>query len=461
MKQIDSFSEYGRPIGRRALGLWALGVGLSACSGGGDNPASLPVVTLEPQDAVVTEGETARFTVTAQNETQLRYQWLRNGTVIEGATSSSLVVSNALRSDHGARFSVVLTNAVGAVHSRSAVLRVHAAGQVVASDWSESLTAYASPESTSPAEFGYIAIGTGAWVYAAAFEAGDYVLRRSRADGSVTETFRLPRVPNTYTQIAVWEDPATREILVARCLIASVALNINTYQAVGGGIYRLEPVSGQFIPLFESDRITPSGLARDTSGNLYTVDLKTGDVLKITAGSLQITTLYQVSGQQPLTAGGVPYDFVLRSKGLVAVTADGTVYATLVTSSPRVAAAYQLYGEQWVRVRNGKAEMISVRTPAQTNGITWGMGARGNSVFFLYKSAQSTLVRKVDAEGNVLTVAGTWGSQEKTQFGSPGVLGRTSKWIGIGSDGQLYLEGWDAAGPRFFGVLLPADPSPF
>lgn len=447
------------PIRRRALGFLALGVGLSACSGGGDNPAAPPIVTREPQDTVVGEGETARFTVVAQDESQLRYQWLRNGTAIEGANSSVLVVPNTRQSDHGVQFSVVLTNAGGSITSRSAILRVHAAGQVVASAWSESLAAYAAPESTSPTEFGYTAIGVGAWVYAAAFEGGDYVLKRCRTDGSMTETFRLPRVPNTYTQLAVWEDPVTREILVARCLIANVALNINTYLAGGGGIYRLELSSGQFIPLFESDSITPSGLTRDALGNLYTVDLKTGDVLKISAGSPQVTKLFQVNGQQPLTAGGVPYDFVLRSKGLIAVTADGTVYATLVTSSPRVASAYRLYGAQWVRVRNGKAEMVSVQVPTQDNGIPSGMGARGNSVFFLYKSAQSTVVRKVDAEGNLLTVAGVWDSHEKTRFGSPGVLSRTSKWIGIGSDGRLHLESWDAAGPRFFDVLLPAEPS--
>lgn len=457
MKRIALFSESASPLRRRTLGLLALGAGLSACSGGGDSPTAAPILTFEPQNAVVSEGETARFSVAAQDESQLRYQWLRNGTAIEGANSNTLVVSNARRSDNGAQFSVVLTNPGGSVQSRSAVLRVQAAGQVAASDWSDSLAAYAPPESTSPAEFGYAAVGAGAWVYAAALEGGESVLKRSRTDGSATETFRLPRVPNTFTQIAVWEDPVTREVLVARSLVANVALNINTYLAVGGGIYRLEPASGQLIPVFESDSITPSGLARDAAGNLYTVDLKTGDVLKITAGSPQVTTLYQVNGKQPMTAGGAPYDFVLRSKGLIAVTTDGTVYATLVTSSPRVASAYQLYGEQWVRVRDGKAEMISVRVPNQTNGIPWGMGARGTSVFFLYKSAQSTMVRKVDASGNLLTVAGTWDSHEKTQFGSPGVLGRTSKWIGIGLDGRLHLEGWDVAVPRFFNVLLPAD----
>ena len=95
------------------------------------NAASLivvgaPAITTQPGAASVAEGNTATFSVAASGNS-LRYQWLRDGTTITGATASSYTTGNLSLSDNGAAFSVLVYNAAGVVFSQSATLTVTAA----------------------------------------------------------------------------------------------------------------------------------------------------------------------------------------------------------------------------------------------------------------------------------------------------------------------------------------------
>lgn len=315
-----------------------------------------------------------------------------------------------------------------------------ALGRVSASDWSDALPAYVP---TSPVQMGIIAVGASGLIYATSLEGSETVLTRYRPSGAVASQFRLPRGPSPYTQIDVVEDTATGDILMARSAITGVF--INTYAAAGGGIYRLNPASGQITAIFESSTVTPSGLARDATGNLYTLDLKTGDVLKLPAGSNQATVLYRVTSEPVAPIGGSAHDFVLSAKGVIAVTSDGTLYATLVAGGHRAGAVYGPYGAKAVRLRNGQADLLDAPGGA--------FGAWGTSLYYL----SNGLLRRLDAAGVVTTVAGTSGVSERTQFGSPGTLSSSAAWIGLTPDGRIHLESRGGAGPRFFDVVLAAE----
>ena len=54
------------------------------------------------------------------------YQWKKNGSPIDGATASSYTTPVTTSADHGARFSVVLSNSAGTVTSSEASLTVGA-----------------------------------------------------------------------------------------------------------------------------------------------------------------------------------------------------------------------------------------------------------------------------------------------------------------------------------------------
>lgn len=83
----------------------------------------VPVIVAEPDDVTVLAGNTARFAVMVDGSEPLRIQWQRNAVDLPGA-SGPVLVFTALRSDDGARYRAVVTNAQGTASSREARLSV-------------------------------------------------------------------------------------------------------------------------------------------------------------------------------------------------------------------------------------------------------------------------------------------------------------------------------------------------
>jgi P pilus assembly chaperone PapD len=89
-----------------------------------------PVLVVHPpSDQTVCPGDTSRFTVDVSG-TALTYQWFKAATVLAGATTSSLSISNAQSGDGGI-YSVVVSGACGLAQSNSATLTVNSAIAVV------------------------------------------------------------------------------------------------------------------------------------------------------------------------------------------------------------------------------------------------------------------------------------------------------------------------------------------
>lgn len=83
-----------------------------------------PMILSQPMDQTVAVGEDATFAVNAFSGTQAAYQWHRNGTPIDGATSASYVFKGVKATDNGARFMVKVSNPQGSIESSSALLKV-------------------------------------------------------------------------------------------------------------------------------------------------------------------------------------------------------------------------------------------------------------------------------------------------------------------------------------------------
>jgi hypothetical protein len=86
-----------------------------------------PVITAQPQGQVGYWGRGVTVIVTAGGTSPLSYQWLKDGTPIEGATASSLVMPN-LEATNAGNYSVVVTNSYGSTTSSNAYLTVNPAG---------------------------------------------------------------------------------------------------------------------------------------------------------------------------------------------------------------------------------------------------------------------------------------------------------------------------------------------
>ncbi len=83
-----------------------------------------PTIAQQPTNTTVVEGGTAVFTVVLSNVTLASYQWLKDGAKLAGATQATLNFSPVALADNGARFSVTITNRLGATNSSSAILTV-------------------------------------------------------------------------------------------------------------------------------------------------------------------------------------------------------------------------------------------------------------------------------------------------------------------------------------------------
>jgi hypothetical protein len=90
----------------------------------------LPTIRQQPQSAIIPEGGSALFSVTADGSPPLRYQWRFNSSAVFGATDSSYLVTNVHAGNAG-NYSVVVSNAIGFVISSNAALTIISAPAIV------------------------------------------------------------------------------------------------------------------------------------------------------------------------------------------------------------------------------------------------------------------------------------------------------------------------------------------
>ncbi len=83
-----------------------------------------PSISVHPVDETVPVGSPATFSVQANGESPLGYQWQRNQVNIPGATSSFYTLPSAQSSDSGALFRSIVSNSFGTATSNEARLTV-------------------------------------------------------------------------------------------------------------------------------------------------------------------------------------------------------------------------------------------------------------------------------------------------------------------------------------------------
>ena len=90
---------------------------------GGWEPQLAPNITRHPTNQIVIAGLTATFSVAATGIPEPAYQWLKNGTNLDGATSSTLSLTNVQEADAGI-YTVLVSNVAGTTASSGAALEV-------------------------------------------------------------------------------------------------------------------------------------------------------------------------------------------------------------------------------------------------------------------------------------------------------------------------------------------------
>src|ERR1035441_6519253 len=116
---IDEVSYFNRALSGAEI--------QSIYNAGSAGKCHIPIITSQPHSQVGYWGKSVILTVTTAGTAPLSYQWLQNGTPIQGATGSSLVLTN-LQLTNAGDYSVVVTNAYGSATSSNAYLTVNPAG---------------------------------------------------------------------------------------------------------------------------------------------------------------------------------------------------------------------------------------------------------------------------------------------------------------------------------------------
>ncbi len=194
-----------------------------------------PTIITQPQSQSVLAGNSATFTVAATGTAPLNYQWRWNGANISGATSASLVTTQA------GNYSVVVSNGAGVATSATATLTIVAAPVApTITTQPQSQTIIAGHSAT----FNVIATGTAPLLYQWLFngapwpgatsaslvttQAGSYSVVVSNVAGSVTSATATLTV-----------NPATAVFTLSVTGNGNVSPNLNGQSLVVGQTYTL------------------------------------------------------------------------------------------------------------------------------------------------------------------------------------------------------------------------------
>ena len=86
---------------------------------------NVPTINTQPASVSINPGSGANFSVTASGEGNITYQWQKDGTNLNGATSATYNLASAGSTDAG-NYTVVVSNSWGSVTSNAASLTINA-----------------------------------------------------------------------------------------------------------------------------------------------------------------------------------------------------------------------------------------------------------------------------------------------------------------------------------------------
>ncbi len=289
---------------------------------------SPPLFTRQPTSQTVNAGSALTLSAIVSGSNPLRYQWLRDGFAVSGATNATLQIPSA-RSTDGGTYVLRVSNDLGSITSQQAVVIVLLPPSIISQPTSQTLTL------GKPVTFAVQAMGVGQLQYqwfvngsaipnatgasfqiasAQSSDAGIYTVQISNAAGSVTSD---PAILGTSiaNQFAIAKQPLSQVLAVGSTLNLSVqitggvALQYQWFRngiAIGGGtspnlkIGSLQTSDAGSYAL----RITSTAGILMSDPAVVRVVIPPGILVQpasqnVTAGSL-VTLLVQASGSGPL-----------------------------------------------------------------------------------------------------------------------------------------------------------------
>ncbi len=334
-----------------------------------------PWITTEPQSQAIIAGRNVSFLVVANGTTPLTYQWTFNGAPMEGATASTLTITNVPPAVSG-DYTVIVTNSLGSVTSAVATLTVYTPPVITTQPFSQTL------RQGLDAVFTVAAMGTSPLSY------------QWRFNGTP--------LPGATNSVLAWSNVQTNDAGAYSVSITNVAgsatSTVATLTVIDSTFHFLQPWTATYNGTANNGDFVQA-LAVDTLGNIYV----TGYAKEAASGNYDYVTLkYDSSGTLLWRAvyDGTDQDDQGRA---LAVDACGNVY---VTGSSKgngsgwdyVTVKYDNNGNQlWAARYNGTANKDDYASAlvVSTNGDVFVTGAsKGADEHFNYVTI------KYDSAGN-------------------------------------------------------------
>jgi hypothetical protein len=254
-----------------------------------------PSITTQPVSRTVTVGQTAAFSVTAAGTGTLTYQWAKNGTVINGATSASYMTPAAVASDNGASFTVTVTGNAGTMASNAALLAVNAAPSITTQPVSQTVAA------GQTGTFSVAATGTATLTYqwakngtaisgatAASYTTAATVAGDSGSSFTVTITNSLSSVTSNAATLTVTVPPSINSQPANQSVIAGQTATF-TVAATGSGTLSYQwKKNGTVISGATGASYTTPATVTGDSGSTFTVTV-TSSVSSMTSNAATLT----------------------------------------------------------------------------------------------------------------------------------------------------------------------------
>jgi DNA-binding beta-propeller fold protein YncE len=387
-----------------------------------------PFITSQPTNQIALVGSNVTLTIQASSPGPLSYQWQLNGTNIQGAMASSLIVSNAQIASSG-NYQVVITNLYGTTTSAVATLAVGFPPQIVGSPISQSVPVGVS------AAFTVAATGTAPLTYQWQFK-GTNLTDNTRITGSQSSALTISNL--------LFAHAGNYAVAVANAFGStnSQPAILNVLGPTNTGLYAftnfagLPGLSGTNDGAGSTARFYgPRGVAVDSAGNVFVADTFNHTIRKITAAGV-VTTLAGLAGSSGTNDGTgsaarffYPTGVAVDSAGNVFVADSNNHAIRKVTATGVVTTLAGLSGAQGTNDGIGSAARF--RFPA-------GVAVDSEGNVFVGDGGNET-IRNVTPAGVVTTLAGLAGS-----YGSADGTGSAARffepdYVAVDSTGNIFV----------------------
>jgi hypothetical protein len=361
-----------------------------------------PLITVEPVSQSVAMGGSVTFSVTASGNEPLSYAWYRNSASIAAATNSSYTTNNVQFADSGSQFFCVITNVYGNVTSSIATLTVCSPPSIS----SEPTNVSVLPGGTAILSVGVF--GTGPFSYQWQLNGTNLpngIITTVAGNGSPDYSGDGGAATNAslYWPTAVALD-ASDGVLIAdeqNNVIRKVTANGIVTTAAGNGS---AGYSGDGGPATNASLSYPDGVASDGSGNLFIADSGNNVIRKVDPNGT-ITTTAGNSSAGYSGDGGPATNASLSYPEGVALDSSGNLL--IADSGNNVIRKVDTNGIITTVAGNGSAGYSGDGSPATNASLSGPYSVALGTLGRLFISdAGNQRIREVDTNGIITTVAG-------------------------------------------------------